>query len=232
MKKIMFKDKYGLTDAVLQGRKTMTRMIVTDYEFNQWDGRQIMLGYDPESNTQEYGLLSDDGSGEVVRRRLLKYPYRCGEVLAVAQSYKDLKLLFIPHIDEPDFRTITKHAPQWGNPRGMKGWNNKMFVRADVMPHQIRITDIKVERLQGISDEDCLREGIQEFDTPVGKCYVAGGVYVGQDSRLKIAKGMINIAKPFKTPQEAFAVLIDKVNGKGTWESNPWVFAYTFELLK
>ena len=94
------------------------------------------------------------------------------------------------------------------------------------------ITDIKVERLQDISDEDCLREGIQEFDTPVGKCYVAGGVYVGQDSRLKIAKGMINIAKPFKTPQEAFAVLIDKVSGKGTWKSNPWVFAYSFELVK
>lgn len=231
MKKIMFNDKYGLTDAVLQGRKTMTRRIVTDYEFNQWDGRQIMLGYDPESNTQEYGLLSDDGSGEVVRKRLLKYPYRCGEVLAVAQSYKDAGidphfLMFQPIKGSTYLAEMEIEAMFTG------GWNNKMFVRADLMPHQIKITDIKVERLQDISDEDCLREGIQEFDTPVGKSYVAGGVYVGQDSRLKIAKGIINIAKPFKTPQEAFAVLIDRVSGKGTWESNPWVFAYTFELLK
>lgn len=30
----------------------------------------------------------------------------------------------------------------------------------------------------------------------------------------------------------AFAALIDKVSGNGTWERNPWVFAYTFKLIK
>ena len=25
--------------------------------------------------------------------------------------------------------------------------------------------------------------------------------------------------------------LIDKISGKGTWESNPWVVAYSFELI-
>lgn len=32
----------------------------------------------------------------------------------------------------------------------------------------------------------------------------------------------------FHTPKEAFAALIDKVSGKGTWEKNPLVFAYGF----
>ena len=36
----------------------------------------------------------------------------------------------------------------------------------------------------------------------------------------------------FDTPREAFAALIDKVSGKGTWESNPYVWAYEFELMK
>lgn len=31
--------------------------------------------------------------------------------------------------------------------------------------------------------------------------------------------------------KETFAHLIDRVSGKGTWESNPWVFAYEFELI-
>lgn len=35
----------------------------------------------------------------------------------------------------------------------------------------------------------------------------------------------------FDTPREAFAALIDKVSGKGTWESNPYVFVYEFELI-
>lgn len=34
------------------------------------------------------------------------------------------------------------------------------------------------------------------------------------------------------TPREAFAALIDKVSGRGTWESNPYVVVYGFELVK
>ena len=35
----------------------------------------------------------------------------------------------------------------------------------------------------------------------------------------------------FMAPREAFACLIDKVSGKGTWESNPYVYAYEFNLM-
>lgn len=201
MKKIMFSDRYGLTEAVLQGRKTMTRRMVKDgTPLGNW------------GETEKYAY------------------YKIGEVVAVAQSYKDAGidphfLMFQPVKGSNYFAEMEIEAMFTG------GWNNKMFVRADLMPLKIQITDIKVERLQDISNEDCLKEGVQEFDTPVGKCYVAGGVYVGQDSRLKIAKGMINIAKPFKTPQEAFAVLIDRVSGKGTWGNNPYVFCYSFANL-
>lgn len=34
------------------------------------------------------------------------------------------------------------------------------------------------------------------------------------------------------TPREAYAALIDRISGKGTWESNPFVFAYEFERVK
>lgn len=35
-----------------------------------------------------------------------------------------------------------------------------------------------------------------------------------------------------QTPQLAFKALINRTSGMGTWEMNPWVFAYTFELVK
>lgn len=38
--------------------------------------------------------------------------------------------------------------------------------------------------------------------------------------------------KTFKTPKEAFASLIDKVSGKDTWKSNPYVFVYEFKLIE
>ena len=187
MKKIMFNDKYGLTQAVLEGRKTMTRRMA-----NAWE--------------RQDGTLSGWMPGA----------YKVGEEVAVAQKYKDIPNPF------------AGRGTTWAD---AAGWENKMFVKAEDMPHRILITNIKVERLQDISEEDALREGVQMFDTPEGKVYVAGGVYVGEDARLKIAKGMINLAKPFGTAREAFAVLIDKVSGKGTWQRNPWVFAYEFELL-
>lgn len=220
MQKRMFNNTYGLTDAVIEGRKTMTRSIAFGGEI-----KEIHTGYMTEGVDAGRLALCD---GNMI---VAKSKYKLSEVVAVAQSYKDLgytKEWVEQHISpNPNAKPTDPFEKKY------PGWNNKMFVPAELnKAHQIRITDIKIERLQDISDEDCMREGVQEFDTPVGKCYVAGGVYVGQDSRLKIAKGMINIAKPFKTPQEAFAVLIDKVSGKSTWKSNPWVFAYTFELVK
>ena len=100
----------------------------------------------------------------------------------------------------------------------LKGWDNKMFVRADIMPHQIRITDIKVERLQDISDEDCMCEGVtwDYDDYPI----MSRKVY------------FINDYEAFLSPHLAFAALINRICGKSTWELNPFVFAYTFELIK
>lgn len=89
-----------------------------------------------------------------------------------------------------------------------------MFVKADLMPHSIRITNIRVERLQDISEDDCLKEGIWREDN-VG---LEGVTYWSNSS--------------FRTAKEAYASLIDRISGKGTWDSNPWVFVYDFELIK
>ena len=103
-----------------------------------------------------------------------------------------------------------------------------MFVRADIMPHQIHITDIKVERLQDISDEDCIKEGVV-------KSYI--GYYVkGLKTKDWEKESHVEMDgctyKLFPTPREAFAALIDKVSGKGTWDRNGWVFVYSFEVIK
>ena len=94
-----------------------------------------------------------------------------------------------------------------------------MFVKADLMPHHIEITGIKVERLQDISDEDCLKEGIIHAYTD------NDGIKIYHTPHTKRGYLSTDVA------QQAFAFLIDKVSGKGTWESNPFVFAYEFVLV-
>ena len=92
------------------------------------------------------------------------------------------------------------------------GWNNKMFVKSYACKHHIKITNVKVERLQDISDEDCLKEGIYRLDSANGSGGIAYSFVNAPD------KKHIGL---YDTPREAFAALISKVSGKGTWERNP-----------
>ncbi len=154
----MFNDKYGLTQAVLDGRKTQTRRVIKcprefkgewvagfNIHIRQSDKKVVGWPCMYDADEREF-----DG-GEILPR------YKVGEIVAVAQSYKNAgfrpdKVLYrsIPEIDGYVKETACCQ----------KGWNNKMFVAPNLMPHQIRITNVRIQRLQDISDEDCLAEGV------------------------------------------------------------------------
>lgn len=112
------------------------------------------------------------------------------------------------------------------------GYFNKMFVKAELMPYRIRITNIKIERMQDISDEDCLKEGITEVSGEFEAHTVLQNGYYGE--RLRVIKRYYGIQyyELGESPREAYGTLIDKISGKGTWESNPYVIVYEFELIK
>lgn len=202
MKKIMFNDRYDLTQAVIKGRKTMTRRLELDA-----GSEYIARHYNPIYKPQHCYYRDSRGMCQLINsntRKLFIPHYKVGEVVAVAQSYNS-------------FYDDTYNPVLF--PAGA-GWDNKMFVRADLMPHQIRITGIKCEQLQDISDEDCLKEGINASNShEIG--YGIPWVYEFAGSKMV-----------YYTPREAFASLIEKVSGRGTWASNPWVVAYEFELVK
>lgn len=210
MKKIMFNDKFLLTQAVLEGRKTQTRRIIPkDFFSLTWDKRDDTLVY-------------ENSMGDFIDIRNSKYALcKAGETVAVAQSYKDLgykKKQYTRKEDSENGYLYSEFVNEIPMPWPINGFSNKLFVKPELMPHQIRITNVRVERLQDISDEDCLKEGIEEFSTHStanGKAYTFHGVN-----------------ESYKTPREAYASLIDKVSRKGTWESNPYVFVYDFESVK
>lgn len=216
MQKIMFNDRYGLQRAAIAGTKPMTR-------------REISKHF-PTEGVELIGITAIGAEfriGDNYEPVFVRLPYKVGEVVAIAQSYQEA-------INE--FNRLGDTSG-WGNliantENGCAGYYSKMFVKADLMPHRIRITDLKVERLQDISDEDCLKEGIRLYTTGIPQCktQIVGSLefippYGFDDYN---HKQFCN----FDTPREAFAALIDKVSGRGTWETNPWVYAYSFELVK
>ena len=148
-------------------------------------------------------------------------PYKVGDIIAIAQPYKDI-IESLPMYSNAILDEVGMPRKEY-----KLGWTNKMFVKADLMSHHIRITDVKVEHLQDISDKECLREGVKRAS--IG--FYAEGVKVKdceKEAHRETASGCLKL---FPFPRPAFASLIDKISGKGTWESNPWVVAYSFELV-
>ena len=193
MKKIMFNDKYELTKAVLEGRKTITRRAV------------------PEKLLECITVYAHGDEAELIYRLIANSPYKVGEVIAIAQSYNDV---------------IEEWKKGYGQGfcfdlKDRAGMTNKMFVRSEEMPHHIKITNIRVERLQDISNDDCLREGVM-YHKGASYCDTSTSYYYFYHDPKN---------GTYATPREAFATLIDKLSGKGTWESNPYVWVYEFELV-
>lgn len=198
MKKIMFADRFALTQAVLNGTKTQTRRLVS-LTLHRRIGNELV-------EIEPNNILLDNERGWAFELDGKTYPlpkgnhpnYQVGEIVAVAQ----------------DYNTIGKPQRDECN-RDVAGNTNKMFVKPEMMPHQIRITNIRVQRLQYITDEECAKEGIRVGETTSSFW----------DERLKDTRF-------YPSPREAYADLIDRISGRGTWESNPYVFVYDFELVK
>ena len=198
MKKIMFNDRFGLTEKVLDGNKTQTRRIVP----------QSVIDKVEEFRVEYYNMTFDALTTKdslyhyfFVEKDLGKLPYKVCEIVAVAQSYKEV----------------------FGEGCGKEseaGYNNKMFVKPELMPHQIRITKVRIERLQDISEEDCLKEGI--YEDGGNDSFIPHYFYNYYNSN----------SDGFKTPQLAYADLINKIACNSIWDYNPWVFVYDFVLIK
>lgn len=206
MKKIMFNDRYGLTQAVLEGKKTMTRRIIPIDLYNQTDWKAFAEG--------DFEVVVDgDGYYHYIRNC---GKYRVGEEVAIAQSYKELA-------DVDDFYDCEQAKRQ-------AGWGNKMFVKAELMPHRIRITGIKVERLQDITNEDAMREGVFRYDKP--PFHHEDDMYAPWPPYIKPYVYDADNLKYFCEARYAFKYLINKVCGWDTWINNPFVFVYEFELIQ
>ena len=153
----------------------------------------------------------------------VKPKYYVDEVIGVAQAYQNTGMT-------PDTLIYTtrkidgKKVRGWYPAGETPGWKNKMFVSGEYMQHFIKITDCRMERLHDISDGDCLKEGIFIDE---GREAIDGNIYAFDVHGNKHTSRWY-----FPTPKDAFEGLITKLNGKDFWKENPYVYVYSFELIK
>ena len=185
MKKFMFDDRFGLTDAVINGEKTMTRRMIPASVVS------LALKNAAESYVKR-GCHIEDLEFLIRDEIVNSCGTRVGEVVAVAQRYEQ----------------FMRYPFEY---RAMPGWNNKMFVKAELMPHQIEITYIHVEHIQAIFDDECMKEGVKLGCN--GSFYIEG------------------IDRTFDSPRRAFKALFNKIAGAYAWDHNPLVLVYNFKLI-
>ena len=90
-----------------------------------------------------------------------------------------------------------------------------LFMRQTFSRLTLEITEIRVERLQAITEADAEAEGV----TPASKDHTAAAV------------AYIFGAKEFQAHKSAYATLWEQINGPGSWALNPWVWVVTFKRV-
>jgi len=183
MKGIMFKE--DMFKAVIEGRKTQTRRIVKiDPSFNLIGKGITGFTTFEDSKLNIYGVYPRYDNREVI---YLKEPY--------------MLINNIPYYRYNDEKESNG---------GLLKWKNKMFMPEKYARYFIKITNVRVERLQDISEEDSMTEGI---------------------SLPNYAEQTITDVR-YPEPSAIFQDLWNSINGSESWDINPWVWVYTFELIK
>jgi hypothetical protein len=153
--------------------------------------------------------LTVKGRKTVTRRMVDRY--NIGETLYLKEPY------FINADGSIDYK--------FDNRVKREKWKNKLFMPERHARYFIRIKDKRNENLCDISYIECLREGIREYNV----------ISVEAGKRRRTSEFIYENPTTglwYPSPYKAFAALIDEINGKGTWDSNPIVTRYEFELLK
>lgn len=105
-----------------------------------------------------------------------------------------------------------RNAFKFYAPKGPDFWRPSIFMPRWASRITLCVTDVRVERLQDISEADAIAEGIIKAPGPL-------------DFWQHEVDGVCSAS-----PVSAFRELWTSINGPEAWEENPWVTAYTFTV--
>lgn len=111
----------------------------------------------------------------------------------------------------------------WGPGAGPCRWRPSIHMPRWASRLTLTVTDVRAQRLQDISEEDAIAEGLQHFNED---CLLH---YSGTCQHEK--EWFSDFDRWDTEPIEAYRMLWDSLNAKrAPWDSNPWVAAYTFTV--
>lgn len=222
-----------MVNAIIAGNKKQTRRLMPSW-CNEFCSAEIVR--DPElcdfkatelKPKQHYGLFACFDKGE----EHLKCHYQIGDMLWVKETFtisnwiEHIKSVAVIYEDKAE-RFVKLTDDEWSK---FEKWINKtgrkssLFMFKSISRLNLLITDVRSERLQEITYEDAIAEGIELIDDGNSFGYKLYGEHSIGD--------MLGRRAVTGTEIESYQTLWEKINGKGSWELNPFVWVYDFLLL-
>lgn len=94
------------------------------------------------------------------------------------------------------------------------------------------VTDVRVQRLQDISEDDAIAEGIKEVSAEFPPCPEDGFEGAPFPSYADYGPKANGCFSGPGAPRLSFMKLWNSLNGPDAWDQNPWCSAYSFEVIK
>jgi len=187
--------------AILEGRKTQTRKVVKPQPVKPKEGAY----FDSYNKTEQWNWWSPEGKQFL--SQIIKCPYgKVGDRLWVRETFA--QLMINPYADDYFYKADNPQHPQ----KGMKiKWTPSTQMPRWASRITLEITDIRVEGLQEISEEDAKKEG----------CI--------------LAKDYEELSKTFFTNpyKEVFIELWNSLAKEDfKWNDNPWVWVINFRRFR
>lgn len=216
MKPILFNTE--MVRAILNGRKTVTRRVIK---------QSTNKTFDP------FWECYTNDNGKVV---LLKAPYRPGDILYVRETWGDYReceedgegLYYLYRADYPDWATTYQHPD--GMTCDLPKWHPSIHMPRNAARIFLRVTDVRVERLQDIDEDGVCDEGAEKLISgcehmdysvmPPEPCYNTN----------QCEDCIINYGYPELFGKRVWNDTIKPADrDRYGWDANPWVWVIEFE---
>lgn len=193
--------------AILAGRKTQTRRVIKN-----------SIGWDDNWEVKP----CDDSKGFYTMRCGTKYTipyfkpkYELGDILYVREKFRKL---FDCETGKFSHYSYYADMPEDYHKMFPHKWKPSIFIPKEAARIFLQVTDVRAERLHDISNSDAKKEGAPDILRSTSFEAMRGSKFV--------------FPKPFLEFQFGFMALWCKINGVESWDSNPWVWVYTFKTVQ
>ena len=197
-----------MVQAILEGRKKLTRrtqgLEIINKNPDDWflDGLKILGRF----------IFHNLKSKEEIQ---IKPKFEIGDILWVRETWQTTW-----NENKKSWDTIYKaDGGYWIDDDGIMKWKPSIYMPKEAARIFLEVSNVRVERLKDISEEDAIEEGIEIIH------YAENILPVFRNYLLKEKKGTLN-------PRLSFRTLWEKINGEDSWDANPWVWVYEFKVVE